>query len=147
MLSFCRTDTGPRSPDSPPPHDEPERLQVAVVSGPQGRCHPILIRCVQLLPCGLLQHVQVAVPGRPVVPVVHGGAPRLTPSSVPWRIWMSLPPLFGQLRVQDAAGPVERRGAGLTGWLLGDANGGVAVVERGRCYDDVTKRPFIYKLP
>lgn len=75
MLSFCRTNTGPWSPDSPSPHDEPERLQVAVVSGPQSWCHPILIRCVQLLPCGLLQHVQVAVPGRPVVPVVHGGAP------------------------------------------------------------------------
>lgn len=61
--------------DSPSPYDEPECLQVAVVGGPQGRCHPILVRRVQLLPCGLLQHGQVAVPGRPVVPVVHGGAP------------------------------------------------------------------------
>lgn len=61
--------------DSPSAHDEPERPQVAVVSGPQGRRHPILVRRVQLLPCGLLQRVQEAVPGRPVVPVVHGGAP------------------------------------------------------------------------
>lgn len=68
--------------DSPSPHDKPQRLQVAVVSGPKRRRHPIFVRGVQLLPRRLLQDVQVAVPGRPVVPVVHGG-PRLTPGSVP----------------------------------------------------------------
>lgn len=60
--------------DSPSPYNEPQCLQVAVVGGPQGRCHPILVRRVQLLPSGLFQHAQVSVPGRPVVPVVHGDA-------------------------------------------------------------------------
>lgn len=73
----------PRYPlDSPSPHDEPQRLQVAVVSGPERRRHPIFVRGVQLLPRRLLEDVQVAVPGRPVVPVVHGGI-RLTSDSVP----------------------------------------------------------------
>lgn len=88
--------------DSPSPYDEPECLQVAVVGGPQGRCHPILVRRVQLLPCGLLQHGQVAVPGRPVVPVVHGGAPRLTPGSVPLGVLegFALPPKFGSFQTR-----------------------------------------------
>lgn len=105
--------------DSPSPHDEPERLQVAVVRGPQGRRHPVLVRGVQLPPCGLLQRVQVAVPGRPVVPLGHGGvlgSARLTPGSGPWGFWGGS--AFGP--GSGVSGQPE--GEELTGWLLGDAD-------------------------
>lgn len=69
----------------PSGHDEPQSLHVAVISGPQGRGHAVLIRRVQLLPRRLLQQVQAAVPGRPVVPVIHGAAVG-SPRSVPFRL-------------------------------------------------------------
>lgn len=56
----------------PSGHDEPQSLHVAVISGPQRRRHAVLIRRVQVLPRRLLQQVQAAVPGRLVVPVIHG---------------------------------------------------------------------------
>lgn len=99
---------GTHGPDSPSPHDESQRLQVAVVSGPECRRHPIFVRGVQLLSRRLLQDVQVAVPSRPVVPVVHGG-PRLSSGSLPWRL----------RRFWPAVSPVARRPVGGPGWQAG----------------------------
>lgn len=112
--------------DSPSPYDEPKCLQVAVVGGPQGRRHPILVRRIQLLPCGLLQHGQVAVPGRPVVPVVHGGAPSDSLRvRFHWGFWRGL--LFPQNSAAFRPGGEGCRngsaawsGTELTGWLPGD---------------------------
>ncbi|TNN71576.1 hypothetical protein EYF80_018262 [Liparis tanakae] len=42
----------------PPRRDQPQSLQVAMISGPQRRCHAILIRRVEVLPSRLLQQVQ-----------------------------------------------------------------------------------------
>ncbi|CAB1459721.1 unnamed protein product [Pleuronectes platessa] len=121
---------GPRPPDSPSPHDEPQRLQVPVVRGPQSRSHPVLVRRVQLLPGRLLQDVQVAVAGRPVVPVVHGGAPRpraRQPGSLWGRLhggsWRFLPGIWGSLsrrRCVLSGLSLLLEGGGWSGWLLGD---------------------------
>lgn len=119
---WCYRRTGGCS-DSPSAHDEPQRLQVPVVRGPQGRCHPVLIRGVQLLPCGFPQRVQVAVPGRPVVPVVHSGGPAHSRFGA-MEVLERPPRCSGNVLDRDAAGPdgLER----LTGWLLGD--------ERAACW-------------
>lgn len=137
MLGHSR-DIVPGSPglraDSPSAHDKPQRLQVAVVRGPQSRRHAVLIRCVQLLPCRLLQHVQVAVTGRPVEPVVHGGALGFDGPAH----WSE----FGSMEDRGGVG-VVRTGTGLselTGWLLRSKRG-VLVVKEGRGYAALTTPP------
>lgn len=67
----CSADR-PRGQHSPSADDEAQSVQVAVVGGPEGRGHAILIWRVQVLLGGLLQQVQVAVPGGAVVLVIHG---------------------------------------------------------------------------
>lgn len=62
-----------RRQHSPSADNEAQGVQVAMVGGPQGGGHAILIRRVQVLLGGFLQQVQVAVPGRSVVLVIHGG--------------------------------------------------------------------------
>lgn len=57
---------------SPSAHDEPQGLQIAVVCSPESGGHAILVGGVQLLPGGLLEEFQVAIPSRPVVLVIHG---------------------------------------------------------------------------
>lgn len=57
---------------SPSADDEAQSVQVAVVGGPEGRGHAILVWRVEVLLGGFLQQVQVAVPGCSVVLVVHG---------------------------------------------------------------------------
>lgn len=57
---------------SPPRHNQSQSFQVAVISCPQRRCHAILIRRVEILPSCLFKQVQVAIPGRLMVSVIHG---------------------------------------------------------------------------
>jgi hypothetical protein len=72
---------------SPAAHNEAQRLQVAMVGSPESRGHAILVRGIQLLPGGLLEEFQIAIPGGPVILVIHGaqvgrdgqGAPRIVP--------------------------------------------------------------------
>lgn len=72
---------------SPSAHNEAQRLQVAMIGSPEGGSHAILVRGIQFLPGGLLEELQVAIPGGPVILVIHGarvkrvvqGAPRNVP--------------------------------------------------------------------
>lgn len=96
----------------PSGHDEPQSLHVAVISGPQSGCHAVLIRRVQVLPRRLLQQVQAAVPGRPVVPVIHG-APSVRParSHSVWTPPPSPPALSVDAPVGARCSPQGRRSA------------------------------------
>lgn len=57
---------------SPSAHNETQRLQVAMVGSPEGGGHAIFVGGIQLLPGGLLEEFQVAIPGGPVILVIHG---------------------------------------------------------------------------
>ena len=50
---------------SPSTDEEPESLQVPLEGGPECGRHAVLVLGVAVLPGGLLQGVQVAVPGSP----------------------------------------------------------------------------------
>ncbi|TRY92428.1 hypothetical protein DNTS_028996 [Danionella cerebrum] len=75
--------------DSPPAHDDPQRLQVPELRGPQRRRHRVLVRCVELLARRILQQEQVPVSSRPVEFVVHGGGCTLSVSLI-WRVSRAL---------------------------------------------------------
>lgn len=58
---FCTEQTGFLS--SPSTAYELQSFNVSVVSCPESGCHAILIRGVQIFPCGFFQKIQIAIDG------------------------------------------------------------------------------------